>query len=535
MIKYATRLEDKLARCVELQRRLRLGCEFCTSTTGTTPAAAAAAAGDDSGNTVSGCSEPKPFEDIPGPKSLPWIGTLYKYIPYIGEYSFKKLHKNGMMKLCDYGPLVKEEIVPGEPIVWVYQPDDIAEVFKADSGRHPERRSHRALYKYRTDRRHVYNTGGLLPTNGDDWWKLRKEFQKDLSKPQTVLQYIEDTDSAVNEFSRVCEKNDYEDALPLLSRLFLELTCRVAFDLKVNCFSDEEMRPDSMSSRLINAALTTNSVILTLDNGPRLWRYFNTPKYRKLIKSQMYMESIAEKFVTEKMERMKQENPGERSSLLEIYLKNPNLDKKDVIGMACDMLLAGIDTTAYTSAFLLYHLAQNRMAQERLYFESAKLMEATNNVITADTLKNAVYTKAVIKETMRLNPISVGVGRILQTDLVLNGYLVKKGTNVVTQNQVSCRLSDFFESPNDFVPERWLRDRNATGQAKIHPYLVLPFGHGPRSCIARRLAEQHMQILLLRTCKNLKFEWLGDHNLDVDSLLINKPSSAINLLFHRRL
>lgn len=47
--------------------------------------------------------------------------------------------------------------------------------------------------------------------------------------------------------------------------------------------------------------------------------------------------------------------------------------------------------------------------------------------ITAETLKNATYTKAVIKETLRLNPISVGIGRILQTDVILNGYRVPKG------------------------------------------------------------------------------------------------------------
>lgn len=26
--------------------------------------------------------EPKPFEEIPGPRSLPLIGTLYKYLPF---------------------------------------------------------------------------------------------------------------------------------------------------------------------------------------------------------------------------------------------------------------------------------------------------------------------------------------------------------------------------------------------------------------------------------------------------------------------
>lgn len=33
---------------------------------------------------------------------------------------------------------------------------------------------------------------------------------------------------------------------------------------------------------------------------------------------------------------------------------------------------------------------------------------------------------------------------------------------------------------------------------KYNPYLVLPFGHGMRSCIARRLAEQSILIFIIR-------------------------------------
>lgn len=62
-----------------------------------------------------------------------------------------------------YGPLVREDILPGVPIVWVYTPEDIETVYRCE-GRYPERRSHLALKKYRLDRPHIYNTGGLLPT-----------------------------------------------------------------------------------------------------------------------------------------------------------------------------------------------------------------------------------------------------------------------------------------------------------------------------------------------------------------------------------
>lgn len=75
-------------------------------------------------------------------------------------------------------------------------------------------------------------------------------------------------------------------------------------------------------------------------------------------------------------------------------------------------------------------------------------------------------------------------------------------TIVVTQNQIICRLPEYFDEPNSFIPERWLRDGNdeinKTREKSVNPYMVLPFGHGPRSCIARRFAEQNLQVLLLR-------------------------------------
>ena len=66
-------------------------------------------------------------------------------------------------------------------------------------------------------------------------------------------------------------------------------------------------------------------------------------------------------------------------------------------------------------------------------------------------------------------------------------------TVIVTQNQISCRLPEYFEEPDSFIPERWLKKESK----RTHPFLLLPFGHGPRSCIGRRLAEQNIHTLML--------------------------------------
>lgn len=88
--------------------------------------------------------------------------------------------------------------------------------------------------------------------------------------------------------------------------------------------------------------------------------------------------------------------------------------------------------SSYTSSFALYHLAKNLESQDLVHKEVKKLMNNHNSdgTITAEMLKNASYTKAVVKEVLRMNPISVGIGRILAKDAVLSNYFVPKGVSL---------------------------------------------------------------------------------------------------------
>ncbi|XP_037044691.1 cytochrome P450 302a1, mitochondrial isoform X1 [Bradysia coprophila] len=490
----------------------------------------------------------KPFEDIPGPVGPFGLGTLYKYLPIIGSYKWNELHRIGKEKYCIWGPIVREKIVPDVTVVWLFDPNDIAKVLNDSSpGVYPRRKSHLALEKYRKDRSHIYKSGGLLPTNGPEWWRIRSEFQKGLSSPTNVRSFLSVTDDITDEFVINLEdtrvNDDVPDFLPTLARLNLELLCHLVFDVRMNSFSESELDPKSRSSKLIEAAETTNSLTLPTDQGLQLWRYFETPKYRKLRKAQEFMESVAVDFVTQKLTYFDQtnatkekDNPRTQNpSLLDDYLKNPNIDLADITGMAGDMLLAGIDTTTYTTCFVLYHLAQHPTVQQKLYQETCDILPDSSAKLEESIFHNrASYARAVLKESLRLNPISIGVGRKLNSDLVLSGYSVPQGTEVVTQNLVACRLPRNFVRPEEFRPERWLKEEKSKFNAHVNPYLVLPFGHGMRACIARRLAEQNMLVLMIRLVRQFEIGWAGRSGLDIKTDLINKPDQPVRLTFKRR-
>uniref|UniRef100_A0A8W7NZI5 Cytochrome P450 n=2 Tax=Anopheles coluzzii TaxID=1518534 RepID=A0A8W7NZI5_ANOCL len=95
---------------------------------------------------------------------------------------------------------------------------------------------------------------------------------------------------------------------------------------------------------------------------------------------------------------------------------------------------------------------------------------------------------------------------------------------------ISCRQEAYFRDPQLFLPERWMRET----KEPVHPHLVLPFGHGMRSCIARRLAEQSMLVLLLRLIRSFEIEWAGTVPMDVKTKLINQPDQPIRLRMKAR-
>lgn len=68
------------------------------------------------------------------------------------------------MKYEKWGNLVKETMLPGVDVLWLFDPNDISVILNDSGSGYPRRKSHLALEKYRKDRPHIYRTGGLLPT-----------------------------------------------------------------------------------------------------------------------------------------------------------------------------------------------------------------------------------------------------------------------------------------------------------------------------------------------------------------------------------
>ncbi|XP_014253807.1 cytochrome P450 302a1, mitochondrial [Cimex lectularius] len=471
----------------------------------------------------------KPFDQMPGPKRVPLLGTLWKYFPYIGDYDFNKLTDVGFMKLKQYGSVVREEFGSGIFIVNVFEPEDIEMVYK-NEGKFPSRRSHLALQHYREARPHLYNTGGLLPVNGSEWWRIRSNFQKSLSKIKAVRALIPKNEEIFDEFFDKFVKPGVpnNNFLSEISRLNIELTWMLLFGERLGAFEDKNLHPDSIPSRLMSKAELVNHIIIATDSTETFWKIVKTKPYKQMEEAFDFIEKTIYPQLKKTHDRVmnKKCDVNEEKCLIEQYFENPAIDFKDVFGMVVDLILGGVDTTSYTSSFIVYHLANNERAQRRLNEEASRL--CNNSPITSEILNEANYARAVLKESLRLNPIAIGISRILDNDTILGGFLVPRETVVFTQNWVACRQEKHFKNANSFIPERWVK--GSEEYTFVSPFLILPFSHGTRTCIARRLAEQNLLTFILKIGNKYNLKWLGA-KLGVVTPLICKPDSPVQVLF----
>ena len=157
--------------------------------------------------------------------------------------------------------------------------------------------------------------------------------------------------------------------------------------------------------------------------------------------------------------------------------------------------IAGHETTALALTWACYLIAQNQNIQERLHAEISA--PELSEPITFEELGGLKLLNAVIYETMRLYPSIPIIGREAKCDVEIQGRVIKKDEIVIVPIYVMHRSHAHWERPNDFEPDRFIREPELARGSKKY----IPFGTGPRVCIGASFAMVEMRTALTAILK----------------------------------
>lgn len=197
--------------------------------------------------------------------------------------------------------------------------------------------------------------------------------------------------------------------------------------------------------------------------------------------------------------------------------------------------------TTSTFAAILLSLAQHPEKQAKLRAEIRSILPEKDTPLTAESMKNLPYLRACIKESLRYYPLTSANVRTTRQELVLSGYTVPKGSEVAMIHLNIWRNPKYFSQPDEFIPERWLREKDVDGSdtsstvgcpvatKPSHPFAYLPFGFGARSCIGRRIAEMELEIGVARLLRHFEVEF--NHIADKPFIAYQLATPRIPLQF----
>jgi len=156
-------------------------------------------------------------------------------------------------------------------------------------------------------------------------------------------------------------------------------------------------------------------------------------------------------------------------------------EDRDLVAVPYSAYLAGFDTVASASSFLLYqllthpdHLAKVRQEFEELSRESPGPVAPTKQK----------YLRAAFLEAVRLNPPGTAVIRVADRDFEFAGYTIRKGDEVLVVIASDHLNPEIFERPNEFDPTRYFAPQSGPLRRR-----VLPFGSGSHRCTGAVLGE----------------------------------------------
>jgi len=191
------------------------------------------------------------------------------------------------------------------------------------------------------------------------------------------------------------------------------------------------------------------------------------------------------------------------------------------------LLLAGHETTAASLSWVIYRLLANPEVAERARQETVEV--TGTGPVRPEHVGRLRYLDAVLKETMRLDPVIPNAGRALQADVTLSGRELPAGVVVAPCIYLAHRRADSWPEPLRFNPERFMGGR-------ADPYAFFPFGGGTRRCIGAAFAIYQMKIVLAEILSRVEFKPVEGYVARLERRSITfAPSQGLPVVVTRRL
>jgi cytochrome P450 family 2 subfamily U polypeptide 1 len=216
------------------------------------------------------------------------------------------------------------------------------------------------------------------------------------------------------------------------------------------------------------------------------------------------------------------------TSLVEVMLAKE--ETGEISGdMTCDLcmdlMIAGTDTSAQTVNWFLLLMANRPDIQAKAHEELDRVIGRPSTgsgqaaLPTVEDRTRLPYLFACLAESMRYRTIGpLGLPHRASEDTQIGGYIIPAGAQVLGNIYSIHHDPRHWDSPDEFIPERFLPQEDGSMSPALTSSAYLPFGTGHRRCPGRRFAETTVWLHITRMLHRLRFDTPGGNPLPEDEV-----------------
>lgn len=364
--------------------------------------------------------------------------------------------------------------------------------------RHKYDKSGLVLKKIRT----ISGPTGLIQLKDEEAQKVRQS-STSLTSEAGMNRLLRKIESFVEELYPIIDKSiENQTALDLVPHL-TQIVLRTAGVFVLN--HDLSSGSEKLNAAFVNLNRQAGDSLRSLVNCP-----FSRSKSKSVATIQDDLIRLAEKALDDT-----------EPSLFKSLSQNGEA-RSFIIDQLKSFLFAGYDTTASSLIFATYLVAKHKSTQEKIALEAIEYSGTTYK-----SLKNSTVVQSAYKEALRLYPSAYFLPRETTCEDEIKGVKIPKGSQVFLSIRHIQRHPDYFQSPDDFIPNRFQKGIR-------FPFSFIPFGGGPRVCVGASLARLEATMILQMLCRRYEMIPLNESPPEIEAFITAHTKSPLPILFKKR-
>ncbi len=342
----------------------------------------------------------------------------------------------------------------------------------------------------------IRSVGGenLFTSQGDDWRAQRKMLQPSFHKRAVSgfgLIMVEEAKRVMSEWDAKTEVSIANDMQDVTFNIF----ARSLFS--TNLAGQKTLRDDY--------AMGANYITYRIENPLALPIIFPTPGNMKIRGAVKRISDHLEDMIVERRNSNETYEDFLQMLMESRYEDGEPLEEGLMRNQAKMFLFGGNGPPSKIITWAIYYLAKFPDVEKKLHAELDAVLDGREP--TMEDLPQLTYLQMVIDELLRLYPTAWALPRLCAGGDNLGGYKIPAGAGVWVLLYTLHRHPDYWDNPNDFNPDRFLPEEVAKRPA--HAYI--PWGAGPRMCIANQISMVQIKLVLAMVCQKYKFTCPDDY------------------------